>query len=95
MKKFSIILFLAAFLFCNLNAQNSDIIPSYLKVKEGVIVSIEDIDVSILQIDLSEFHNKFIAKITLDHILCVAVDECEFDLAIELMNKGAKSTSKC
>lgn len=68
-------------------AQKSDAI-----VQDGILISIEGIDVSKYELDVEDFDFE---EITKNHLLCLATEECDEELVIELIGKGADVNFKC
>jgi len=95
MKKIPSIILFTIFHATLLLSQNVKSNESNLKISQGQITEIEGVDISDLQIQLSDFHHKFIADVTVDHILCVSVDMCNLEITRELLEKGANSNFKC
>lgn len=55
-------------------------------------MSIEGIDVSKYELDVENFD---VEEVTKNHLLCLATEECDEELVIELIEKGADVSFKC
>lgn len=95
MKKTSLvilfILFQVTILLCQTVMSNA----SNLKISQGLITEIEGIDISDLNIKISDFDHNFISEITVDHILCESVNMCNVEITIQMLAKGANPHFKC
>lgn len=95
----SIILIFTLLLFgYTSNAQkiknHTSINPKGIKyeVKDGFLSFFDGIDLQKFGLDVAAFD---VNEITLDHLLCLAADECDMTLTIELLKRGASPTFKC
>ena len=61
-------------------------------VEDGILISVEGIDVSNYEIEVEGFD---VTGITKNHLLCLATDECDEELLTELIEKGANVNFKC
>lgn len=61
-------------------------------VEGGILISIEGIDVSKYQLDVEDFDVEDIRK---NHLLCLATDECDEELIVELIDKGVDVNFRC
>lgn len=83
---------------CTSDAQKAknhkDTNPKTLKyeVKDGFLAFYDGIDLQKFQLEIEAFD---VNEITLDHLLCLAADECDKTLIIELLNRGANVKFKC
>ena len=61
-------------------------------IDDGILISIEGIDVSKYELDVENFDAK---EITKNHLFCLATQECDEELVNELVEKGADVNFKC
>ena len=61
-------------------------------VQNGILVSVDGIDVSKYELDIKDFD---VEEVTKNHLLCLATDECDEELVIELIKEGADVNFKC
>jgi ankyrin repeat protein len=61
-------------------------------IEDGILISVEEIDVSKYELDVKDFD---VEEITKNHLLCLAAEECDEELVIELIEKGADVNFKC
>jgi ankyrin repeat protein len=81
---------------CTSEAQKNNMKPDTPKrdvvVKNGILLSIEGIDVSKYELNVEDFD---IEKVTKHHLLCLATDECDEALVTQLLEKGVDVNFRC
>lgn len=70
----------------------SDTLKSDVVVQDGILMSVDGIDVSKYELDVEDFD---VEEVTKHHLLCLAADECDEKLVIELLEKEADVNFKC
>ena len=58
-------------------------------VQDGILISFEGIDVSKYELDVEDFD---VNEVTKNHLLCLATDECDEELTIELIENISEYT---
>jgi len=78
----------------NTKASESNDRSSGVVLNGNKVISIDGFDVTKyeLEIDYLEFDYK---ELTLDHVLCVAAEECDLDMSIKLFENGANPNMIC
>ncbi len=61
-------------------------------VQNGILVSVAGINVSKYELDVENFD---VEEVTKNHLLCLATDECDEELVIELIKEGVDVNYKC
>lgn len=89
-----LIFFICLFWFgCSSDAQQKS--KSNTVVDKGFVQSVQGIDLTKYEIEVSDFYHMNLNSITKDHVLCYAVDECESELIKDLISKGANVNTYC
>jgi len=77
---------------CNSNAQkNAE--DNNIIIENGILKSIHGVEISKYEISVDDIEPD-IESLTLEHLLCIATDECDEELLKELIEKGADLNSK-
>ncbi len=61
-------------------------------IQDGILMSIEGIDVSKYELDVDDFD---VEEVTKNHLLCLATEECDEGLINELIENGVDVNFKC
>ncbi len=62
------------------------------EMKDGILLSFDGIELAKYELDVEDFD---IGEITLNHLLCLSTDECDTELTVELLKRGANPNFKC
>ena len=99
MKRIKNILFLITIVFtsCSTNGQQKklDNKDNSITIEQGKIISIDGIDISEYEIDISNFYEIDPESINKNHLLCFAVEECDEELIRKVIEIGGSAGAKC
>ena len=62
------------------------------QIKDGMLATFDGIELLKYELDVEDFD---VERITINHLLCLSTDECDKELTIELLKKGANPNFKC
>ncbi|MCG8327477.1 MAG: ankyrin repeat domain-containing protein [Chitinophagales bacterium] len=74
------------------NANNLKIEEIKYEIRDGMLASFDGIELLKFELDVEDFD---VEQITLNHLLCLSTDECDKELTIELLKRGANPNFKC
>ena len=83
---------------CSSKAQNDSNADNFkaeeikYEIKDGMLASFDGIELLKYELDVEDFD---VQGITINHLLCLSTDECDKELTIELLKRGANPNFKC